>query len=150
MKNYEIIAKKEHFCLCEVGRELLKIEIKTVDIIKNEEKECKVERVVRFCQEIVNNCKNYAEGRLFDIIKAEYKKIADEGCGRDFKKYVYRISCDLSEGEEYALIAIEAALLRSGRVIKQKSISRKWDLKRGVLVPIYNRKKKDEKGAKMT
>lgn len=142
MENLQIECKKETFIKRDVGNELLKIELLYPIFTSNDKIKSKVEQINRFYDEIVNNCKNYACGALFDKIASEY---GETGLGgrRKFKKYIYRLECGVRDEDEEGVLCvrIEAKLLRSGRVIGSNCLLHKWDVRRALL---FSPKKKKE------
>ncbi len=148
MKNFDLGTKKEVFSIREVGKELLKIEIIGLEYAKNGETDEKVERIVCFYDEIVNNCKKYAEEVLSAKIKGEYDESVSTGEGRRFKKYLYRTECEASEYNGELFVNVRMTLTRVGSVLKEKRVGHVWELKSGLLIPQYNRKKSNKKKGK--
>lgn len=147
MENFQIECKKETFVKRCVGNELLKIELLYPVFTSNDKNKGKVERINRFYDEIVNNCKNYADGALFDKIASEYGETGPEK-RRKFKKYIYRLECRAKEEVEKGVVyvQVEAKLLRSGRVIGSNCLLHKWDARRARLYPPKKKKEAKKEG----
>lgn len=116
---------------------MLKIELFYPIFDKNNEENKKVERICAFYEQIVNNCKIFAQEALFDKIKAEYASLCRSGERRKFKKYIYRFKCSAdteNENEPYVFVRVRASLLRAGRVIASNEILHKWDVLNGTIL----------------
>lgn len=150
MKKIEIGTKKEVFVKREVGKELLKIEVTHFYFPKNNEIEGKVERIEEFYEEIVNNCKNYAEGALWERIKREFDESVSSGEGRKFKKYLFKVECKAKPEQETLEVEFDAGLSRAGRLLEETKFCHVWDVNRALIVPQYNRKKFDKKESQTT